>query len=249
MKVSIYVRESGTRKLRKANRNEPLGAAFVLRYGTTWETIDAMTWDGAKSARDNREGALAKGWLPEPKPRQPRVAAPSVLMLDKAIDDYLAEIKAGRKPKTHAAYMASLRYFYECVGNKPMASAPTVWRADMLAFAAFLRDKKNQSPRSCNNKFENVLSFLKRHKLTAAALEITPHDRPQFVQTEPEMYDQSTLDAFFGVCDDGERLLFEFFLMTGMREQEVIYCTTRSLDFVQRVGRDSAPDSGSEGAC
>ena len=39
------------------------------------------------------------------------------------------------------------------------------------------------------------------------------------------------LDKFFAACDEEERLLFEFFLQTGMREQEVIYATDRCLDF------------------
>ena len=39
MKVSLYVREQGTRKITKANKKyyEP-GTVFVLRYGSTWET-------------------------------------------------------------------------------------------------------------------------------------------------------------------------------------------------------------------
>jgi hypothetical protein len=34
-------------------------------------------------------------------------------------------------------------------------------RKDLLKFAAFLRDDKEQAPRSCWNKFSNVMSFLK----------------------------------------------------------------------------------------
>src|SRR6266576_2534960 len=45
------------------------------------------------------------------------------------------------------------------------------------------------------------------------------------------MYEQETLDKFFVACDADEQLLFEFFLMTGMREQEVVYATDRSIDF------------------
>ncbi len=34
-------------------------------------------------------------------------------------------------------------------------------RKDLLKFCAFLRDDKEQAPRSCWNKFANVMSFLK----------------------------------------------------------------------------------------
>jgi hypothetical protein len=42
--------------------------------------------------------------------------------------------------------------------------------------------------------------------------------RPQYVEEEPEIYEQEILVQFFAVCDD-ELLLLEFFLTTGMREQ------------------------------
>jgi hypothetical protein len=35
----------------------------------------------------------------------------------------------------------------------------------MLQYAAFLRDEKEQAPRSCWNKFSNVMSFLKANKI------------------------------------------------------------------------------------
>ena len=39
------------------------------------------------------------------------------------------------------------------------------------------------------------------------------------------------IDTFFKACDDDERLIFEFFLMTCMREQEVMYVTWRDINF------------------
>ena len=49
------------------------------------------------------------------------------------------------------------------------------------------------------------------------------NDWPRFVEEEPEIYDKEDLETLFAVCDTEERLWFEFFLMTGMREQEVMY--------------------------
>jgi hypothetical protein len=39
------------------------------------------------------------------------------------------------------------------------------------------------------------------------------------------------LDKFFAAYDAHELLLFEFFMVTGMREQEVIYATDNGVDF------------------
>ncbi|HEY6372319.1 MAG TPA: hypothetical protein VIX37_17215 [Candidatus Sulfotelmatobacter sp.] len=226
MKVTLYVREHSSRKYTKATKKfyEP-GTVFVLRYRSTWETIGAIPLADANRKLLTRSLELMNGVVPNPKPRP----EPSVLMLDRAVDQYLDEVKNGRKKKTYQAYDVALRYFYECVGNKPIKDfGGETGRGDMLKFATFLRECKKQSARSCWNKFSNVMSFLKHHDVKP---KIKAHDWPKFVEEEPEIYEQETLDKFFAACDADELLLFEFFLMTGMREQEVIYATDRCIDF------------------
>lgn len=226
MKVTLYTRDRGTRKYRKHNPKKfyPAGTIWVLRYRRTFENIEANSLSEATTLRIRRQMEIDGGWLPQRKtPKEP-----TILMLDAAKDKYLAEIESSRKPKTHQAYTVALRYFYECVGNKAMQE---IDRGDLLRFAAFLRHEKGQAPRSAYNKFENVMTFLGKKDITGKALKITAYDWPQYVEEEPEIYEQEMLNRFFAACDEDERLLFEFFLMTGMREQEVIYATDRCLDF------------------
>jgi len=64
------------------------------------------------------------------------------------------------------------------------------------------------------------MSFLKVNGIRGLAKKT---DWPRYTEEEPEIYEQEELDALFKACDDQERLWFEFFLMTGMREQEVMY--------------------------
>lgn len=227
MKVSLYTRQHGTRKYTKvkdtrSNHLFPSGTIYVLRYGSTWETTNAPSLIEARILVLRRQLELHQGC------RTPKVRAqkePAVLMLDRAMDQYLSEIKDGRKKKTHQAYSVALRYFHECIGNKAVTE---IGRGDLLSFATFLREEKNQSPRSAYNKFENVMAFLKHHDVKP---KIKAHDWPRFVEEEPQIYEQETLDKFFAECGDDEGLLFEFFLMTGMREQEVMYATDRCIDF------------------
>jgi integrase/recombinase XerD len=231
IKVSLYVRERGTRRYNKVpDRNKPYypsNTTYVLRYGLTWETLTIDNLSDAVAKRIERELELLRGWRPTSKPK-PEPSGKKVKMLDEAIDAYLKEVESGRKPKTHSAYTTSLNYFFESTGNKPMS---TISRTDLLDFTVFLREEKQQSDRSCWNKFANVMSFLKLHDITGKSLKIKPHDWPQYVEEEPEIYEQDMLDVFFAACDEDEFLLFEFFLKTGMREQEVIYATDRCLDF------------------
>jgi hypothetical protein len=65
-------------------------------------------------------------------------------------------------------------------------------RKDLLKFAAFLGDEKEQAPRSVYNKFENVMTFLWR---TGFADWWEKNDWPRYTEEEPETYDQEELDT------------------------------------------------------
>ena len=139
--------------------------------------------------------------------------------LTSAVVVYLDDIKSTKKGKTHAAYKTALDYFTECCTK---ATVQEIQRGDLLKFSAFLRDKKKLSPRTVYNKFENVMSFLKTQGIRGL---VGKNDWPRFVEEEPEVYEREDLDTLFAACDARERRWFEFFLMTGMREQEVMHCS------------------------
>jgi integrase/recombinase XerD len=136
-----------------------------------------------------------------------------------AAADFLDETKLTKKPKTHSAYSTALNYFLESCRKLHLED---IERKDLLKFSAFLRDEKDQAPRSVYNKFEIVMMFLKAQGLRSL---VGKNDRPRFVEEEPEVYEKEELDTLFAKCDGKERLWFEFFLMTGMREQEVTHCS------------------------
>ena len=140
-------------------------------------------------------------------------------LMSAAITEFLEETKLTKKPKTYAAYYISLSYFTETC---PKLYLEDLQRSDLLKFAAFLRDEKELHPRTCWNKFSNVMSFLKAQGICGIAQK---NDWPRYVEEEPEVYEREDLDKLFAVCDQEERLWFEFFLMTGMREQEVTHCS------------------------
>jgi integrase/recombinase XerD len=134
-----------------------------------------------------------------------------------AVTEYLEETTLTKKPKTLAAYTKALAYFQE---SCPKLFLEDIERKDLLKFCAFLRDEKDQAPRSCWNKFANVMSFLKANGIRGL---VKKNDWPRYTEEEPEMYEHEELDKLFRTCDAEERLWYEFFLMTGMREQEVMY--------------------------
>jgi integrase/recombinase XerD len=139
-------------------------------------------------------------------------------LLGAAIADYLDETKLTKKPKTVAAYTTALDYFAESCHKLHIQD---IERKDLLKFHAFLRDEKEQAPRSCWNKFSNVMAFLKANGVSKL---VRKGDWPSFTEEEPEVYEREELDQLFKACDAEELMWFQFFLMTGMREQEVMYC-------------------------
>jgi integrase/recombinase XerD len=156
-----------------------------------------------------------------------------------AVADFLEETKLTKKPKTYAAYSTSLTYFTESCSKIYLED---IERRDLLNFSAFLRAEKELHPRTCWNKFSNVMSFLKAHNIRGLAKK---NDWPSYVEEEPEVYEQAELDKLFAVCDDQERLWFEFFLMTGMREQEVMHAYWSDVNLAASTVRVShKPDLG-----
>jgi hypothetical protein len=174
IKVSLYTRESATRRYVKSKRSAeyPSTTTWALRYGSTWETLKVNSLAAATSERIQRELDLLRRWSPTTQTAPVREAVP-ILMLDRAIDQYLGEIEAGRKPKTFAAYRVSLRYFFASCLNKPLSK---VDRADLLKFSAFSRDTKEQAPRSTYNKFDALMTFLKHFDITGKSLKLKADD-------------------------------------------------------------------------
>jgi integrase/recombinase XerD len=144
-----------------------------------------------------------------------------------AIADFLDETKLTKKPKTLAAYSTALAYFQQSCSKLYLGD---IERADLLKFSAFLRDTKEQSPRSVYNKFENLMTFLKANGIRSLA---GKNDWPRYVDEEPEIYEREELDRLFATCDAEERLWYEFFLMTGMREQEVMHCSWEDINLTR----------------
>lgn len=145
--------------------------------------------------------------------------------LQDAVSEYLAEIKLTRKPKTFSAYSTALDYFLQSCGKSDLESLD---RKDLLAFSVYMRDDLELSARTVYNKFESVMSFLKVHKMNGIA---TKRDWPRYTEEEPEIYEREELTALLAVAQGDEPLWWDFFLKTGLREQEAIFITWPDVNF------------------
>jgi integrase len=161
------------------------------------------------------------------------------ILLSKAATTYLTDTQLGKSKKTYAAYSKAVEYFLESCKKTYLAD---VDRRDLLRYSAFLRDEKKLAPRTVNNKFENVITFLKAQGIRGL---VGKNDWPRYTEEEPEIYERAELDKFFTACTPAERMWFEFFLMTGEREQEVMYTYWSDIKFAAFTVRVShKPDRG-----
>jgi integrase/recombinase XerD len=147
-------------------------------------------------------------------------------LLVNAATEYLAEIEAQKKRATHRSYRNCVQLFLQSCSKQTVAE---VDRGDLLAFITFLR-QRGFAAYTVRVTFGIVWSFLK-----AAGKEITLNrgDWPKYTKEEPEAYERETLGKFFAACSEQEHLWFSFFLMTGMRDQEVRYCSWKCVNFHQ----------------
>lgn len=156
-----------------------------------------------------------------------------------AVATYLAEIKMSRSSATLSAYTLALRNFTDSCTKTYLEE---IDRVDLLGHVKNLREKHELADRTCHNRFEHLLTFLKVHGITGLA---NKRDWPKYVQQEPESYEDEELAQFFAECDEEERVLFESYLMTGFRKKEVTYYRWSDVDLKNGVVRVTAkPEYG-----
>jgi integrase len=82
------------------------------------------------------------------------------------------------------------------------------------------------------------MTFLKANGILGL---VGKNDWPRYTEEEPEMYELEELEKLF---NEQERLWFEFFFMTGMREQEVMHLFWSDINFAASTVRVShKPDA------
>jgi integrase len=223
--VSVYTRERLTRKLRKATlKDDSPDTIFVLRYGTTWETLDhGIDFAHARISAIDKETALMQGKVTIPEPKA-RVKSPDAL--DALIDAYLKSIEEQRSHKTSLAYSLSLNAFYAS------CQCATVAEITEETLKKFIKDMKREhlSDRSIANRIANVVCFLRAHD---SEISITH----RYVEKTVKAYREDEIRAFFQACRKHPEmwLLFQFFLATGAREQEVMFAEYSDLDFKDAI--------------
>jgi integrase len=156
------------------------------------------------------------------------------VFLADAVATYLKEIEPPhREATTYGAYKLALQGFLTTCTKTYIQD---VEREDVLAYIRNLYSL-GCGPRTAYNRAATVVQLLKANGIQGL---LKRRDWPKFVEPMRPIYEPEELTALFAACKDNERVLFLFYLLTGMRKKEVRYCSWRDVDFRSNVIRVTA---------
>ena len=127
-------------------------------------------------------------------------------------------------------------FFQEC------HSIDAISGDDLTRFVVALKKDHKLGANTVLHNAVIVAQFLKRHPRNGITREL---QLPERITSLPKEYREQDLARFFDACYDFERALFSNFLLTGFREQEVMYLFWRDVNFELRTVRVTAkPELG-----
>ena len=153
--------------------------------------------------------------------------------LHAAMARYLESVKLFKKPSTYKHYRNALGRFKE---RCTRLFVHQVSRDDLVDFMGYLSGLGLDN-RTIYTKTMVVVQMLKDAGCSGL---LRKGDWPRYTTEERPIYTPEELRAFFRAADAYERILFQFFLLTGFRESEVKHVTWDDIDFREQVVRVKA---------
>jgi integrase/recombinase XerD len=223
MIVSLWIRETvgGKRTYRKPNKKKlyPNGTVFCLRYSINgkrrWATLDVTNLTAALAARATKEAALLSAVSTVASAPAKRIN------VDDAMANYLSTVAATRAHKTWLAYNLILNEFRKTCTKEYLDQ---IDKSDLTAFV-IAQKKAGQDDRTVANRVAGVVTFLRAHGVVTVTL------RHKYTEKKVKAYSVEELRALNAASTDEELQIWQFFLGTGFREDEVAHACDTDVDF------------------
>ena len=220
----------------RKEEHHPEGNFYLHRYEgdkEIWKRIGPNAQDAVSAAdfESTYLTARAKGIPVKP------IDTPD-LSVQAAAHGWLEQVKLSTRPETYELYEHTIHEF--CEWNSTHGPCRTnlseLTKTDLLKYRKWLMTDVRNSARTAGNKLSRVAQWYRYvMKLRPGEGLVTVKDtRLGVVEREPEVYAEAELKAFFEECDKckgQESLLFQTFLLTGFREDEIKYLYWDDIDF------------------
>jgi integrase/recombinase XerD len=158
--------------------------------------------------------------------------------LQALIERYLEQIETLKKPNTFRKYECVLQRFGEYFRGRTLSDITVEQLNDFVV-------KLKKGGMSANTVLHNVIiiaQFSKRNGRHGITKQL---QLPEKSLPLPKVYTEEELAKFLAACDPWELAMFATFLLTGFREQEVMYLFWSDVSFQLRTVRVTAkPDLG-----
>jgi integrase/recombinase XerD len=150
------------------------------------------------------------------------------LTLAKAIERFLMEKAAHRADKTCQEFTYVLPQFAGAVGKRFLDEINS---EDLLGFITHLRGL-GLGDRTVANKLARIECFLRRFGVVNL---LTRYERQRYVKKIVRAYSEDDIRRLIAASPEQERLLWNFFVGAGPREQEAATACWRDIDFGRRT--------------
>jgi integrase/recombinase XerD len=231
--VSLEVRNRRTGKYGPAKPQQlPLDPAFSysIRFAGQRKTLKDRNYYDAMAVATTKRLEFLSGIQQAPvTARKPK----SDDAFDVKMEAYLVSTKEHKSHKTWLAYSLALKTFYAACQCSTVAE---VTEETLKEFVTTLKAKrkpngKKLSDRSISNILDNVVRFLRGQNVTTVTL------KQKYVEKTVRAYRPDEVHSFFKACAKIPEmwLLFQFFLCTGAREQEVMNAFYSDIDVHDNV--------------
>ncbi len=157
------------------------------------------------------------------------VAAPEErVSIAAAVVRYLSTVEATKSHMSFIGYRCDLKWLLESCKKQYLDQ---IVRQDLLDFTGYLR-RHGLGDRTVFNRLQSTVTFLRSPGITGL---LRNNDWPRFTEKKVTTYGAEELQRLFAACGEEDRLLFQFFLGSGLREAEVMYATWPDLDFASKT--------------
>jgi integrase/recombinase XerD len=194
---------------------------YYLRWydGTSqrWKKVGPDPIEAVK-AQMRQEDVLA-GKRPPVEER----TAPAGVKLASAIESFLLERSTQTDERGVARWRWELELFQRVSGKTYLHE---VSRSDIFAYWKHYQNE-GSAPRTCFNRVQSLLTFLRNQGVVGL---IKPSEMPKYDEPVVDYYSREELKQFFAACDSEQRIRYQTFLYTGMREREVMFLTWADVD-------------------
>jgi len=216
--------------------HDPHGA-YYIRYREGAKTI----WQKCRSAadatiaRERQEVYLAAHAHGLTDAQQ---AKPLPKMVSHALDGWLEEYRLSNSKESHNLMKQTLHEFFGRLdesgrwvrGFLAVNIIAQVKRVDLLRYRAWLIEKK-RSPRTAANKMLRVNQFIRSILGLAEGKGPVTIKDGKFVELEPTVFNSDELAAFFAQCNSFQYAVFQCYLRSGLRKQELENLEWTDVDF------------------